>query len=716
MKWNAYVGIIVAPVLTILFIWLPFGFEMNGLFEEWIILDLFRTHGLFFFATHSSPLPDQSLRPLTILPHAIAYWMNPNSFFWWHVLMIFGLALKGCSLAFIGSKLTNSLFWGMFLGVMSIIYPADTMQICFRSIHINIALGLLLFAAALTMIANDQENIRLKVVFCSLSAFFFLSSVLMYEAGVFLFIIPALLTYIASDNWKNVIKSPIPLLCWAIVSFFYIAYACFIFFIIKLPTYHEGLAQDSSKLALFFRGVPKLLTVTLPRAVFGGWNDGINIALTEFNCPIYILIIIGLMCAILLIARKIKISSTNTTKETIPDSISKRLIFSGVILILAGYLPYLISPAFWATSQRTYLFATPGASLVVLGVVMQIRHRSFLFAGMLVVTIMIAGFSAQLFQFHYYLLISNSQKVLLKTIVENFDGVLDGKSLVIFDESSQFNSFWTLRDNLHQALGYFYDKPIKPIQICTFPYMQWKNIDGYSTGTCEIVDESLVFRKSLNSSPDVVPIISKPDLIIPQKNAIILNIQKDGTMETKTSLGNYRNKLEKGYSPQTQRYKKLLMDGSAVLPLAKFQLFAGREPTDYFRWDFGKWWSLEPQFRGNGWGNIFWKSIFNRTVVWKNQTDANLLFEFKPESCNYKIKGSVYQFYNDEIKQSVTIHVNNTKVEFEFNKDGNFEGRIRSDAFVDGVNTIKFTSIIFKDFSNTSFALDWLEISPDKTH
>ena len=78
MKWNAYVGIIVAPVLTILFIWLPFGFELNGLFEEWIILDLFRTHGLFFFATHSSPLPDQSLRPLTILPHAIAYWMEMN--------------------------------------------------------------------------------------------------------------------------------------------------------------------------------------------------------------------------------------------------------------------------------------------------------------------------------------------------------------------------------------------------------------------------------------------------------------------------------------------------------------------------------------------------------------------------------------------------------------------------------------------------------------
>ena len=716
MKWNAWVGIIVAPALTILFIWLPFGFELCGLVEEWIILDLFRTHGIFFFATHSSPLPHHSLRPLTILPHAIAYWMDSNSFFWWHILTIFGLTLKGCSLAFIGSKLTNSLSWGMFLGVISIIYPADTMQICFRSIHINIALGLLLFAAALTMIANDQENYCLKFFFCSLSVFFFLCSVLMYEAGVCLFIIPALLTYIASGNWKNVIKSPMPLLCWAIASFFYIAYACFIVFIIKSPTYQEGIAQDSSKLALFFRGVPKLFTVTLPRALFGGWRDGINIAFTEFNCPIYVLIIVSLMCAIILISRKITISPNSITNEAISSFRGKRLIISGVILILAGYLPYFVSPYFWATCQRTYLFATPGASLVVLGVVTLIRLRSILFSGMSVAIFMIAGFSAQLFQFHYYLLISNSQKVVLKTIVENFNGNLDQKSLVIFDESLQFNSIWTLHDNLHQALCYFYDKPITPIQICTFPYMEWKNIGGYSAGACRIVDESLVFRDSPNFNPDVDPATYKPAIVIPQKNAIVLNILKDGSIETKTKLDNYQNKLQISNTAQAQRYKKMLLEVLPVLPLARFQLFKGREPTDYYRWDFGKWWGMEPEFRGSGWSNTLWKGIFNKTVVWKNQTDANLLFEFKPEACNYKIKGSVYQFYNDEIKKSVTIHVNNTKVEFEFNKDGNFEGRIRSDAFVGGVNTIKFTSKIFKDFSNTSFALDWLEISPDKTH
>lgn len=713
MKWNAWVGIIVAPALTILFIWLPFGFDLSGLVEEWIILDLFRTHGLFFFATPSSPLPDQSLRPLTILPHAIAYWMDPNSFFWWHILTIFGLALKGCSLAFIGSKLTNSLSWGMFLGVISIIYPADTMQICFRSIHINIALGLLLFAAALTLIANDQEKKRLKVVFCSFSVFFFLTSILMYEAGLFLFIIPALLIYIASGNWKNVIKSPMPLLCWAIASFFYIAYACFIFLIIKLPTYHEGIAQDSNKLALFFRGMPKLFTVTLPRAVFGGWNDGINIALTEFSCPIYILIIGGVMCSILFIATKIKISPTNKTIETIPASLSVRLIFSGVVLILAGYLPYLISPYFWCTSQRTYLFATPGASLVILGVVMQIRYCSIKLAGMSVAIFMIAGFSSQLFQFHYYLIISNSQKVVLKTIVENFDGNLDKKSLVIFDESLQFNSIWTLRDNLHQALGYFYDKPINPIKICTFPYMEWKNIEEHRTGTCEIVDKSLVFRVSPNFNLNDDSATYKPAIVIPQKNAIVLNIQKDGTIVTKTALDNYRNKLQISNFAQAQRYKKILLEVSPVLPLARFQLFKGKEPTDYYRWDFGKWWSMDPEFRGNGWSAIFWKGIFNKTVVWKNQRDANLLFDFKPEVGDYKIKGRM-QFYNDEIKQSVTIYMNCTKVDFEFNRVGDFEGQIRSDALLNGVNTIQFSSKIVKDFSNTSFALDWLEIAPIK--
>lgn len=120
MKWNAYVGIIVAPVLTILFIWFPFGFELNGLVEEWIILDLFRTHGIFFFATHSLPLPHQSLRPLTILPHAIAYWMEMNlvillgQFCVRQGIMLVPSAIKLCE-QLSNILLKNEIFFSVFL-------------------------------------------------------------------------------------------------------------------------------------------------------------------------------------------------------------------------------------------------------------------------------------------------------------------------------------------------------------------------------------------------------------------------------------------------------------------------------------------------------------------------------------------------------------------------------------------------------------------------
>lgn len=158
MKIPAWSSIILAPLATVAFIWMPFGFELGGLIEEWIILDLFTKHGVFFFTTPSSPLPDQSLRPLTIIPHAISYWLDSNSFFYWHVLLIFSLCLKGISLGFIGAKITKSIHWGALLGVIGIIHPADTMQLCFRSFHINLALGLFLFAGCLVLFAYEQKK------------------------------------------------------------------------------------------------------------------------------------------------------------------------------------------------------------------------------------------------------------------------------------------------------------------------------------------------------------------------------------------------------------------------------------------------------------------------------------------------------------------------------------------------------------------------------
>ena len=109
--YRIWLALLAPAVAIVLLIWLPFGFTMGGLIEEWDVLGLFTTHGLFFVADTTSPLAAHALRPLTVFPHALAYFLNPNSFEYWHVLLILALIVKGSASSHLIWKATGSLGW-----------------------------------------------------------------------------------------------------------------------------------------------------------------------------------------------------------------------------------------------------------------------------------------------------------------------------------------------------------------------------------------------------------------------------------------------------------------------------------------------------------------------------------------------------------------------------------------------------------------------------
>jgi hypothetical protein len=155
-KWPVWAALAVPVMITILVIWFPFGFTLTGLIEEWGILGTFIHNGLFFIATPDSPLAFLGLRPLTILPLSIAYLLDPNSFDSWHILLMLALFIKGSTSSHLIWKGTGSLKWASVMGVLVLVYPADTMQLSFRSLHINWALALLLLASSLFVIAYEK--------------------------------------------------------------------------------------------------------------------------------------------------------------------------------------------------------------------------------------------------------------------------------------------------------------------------------------------------------------------------------------------------------------------------------------------------------------------------------------------------------------------------------------------------------------------------------
>ena len=98
---NRWGFVFLPAAIALALLWLPFGFSIIGLIEEWDVLGLFTLYDPFFWVTSDGPLAAHRLRPLTVAPHALAYMLDPDSFIWWHILLMGSLltkAIAGCLL------------------------------------------------------------------------------------------------------------------------------------------------------------------------------------------------------------------------------------------------------------------------------------------------------------------------------------------------------------------------------------------------------------------------------------------------------------------------------------------------------------------------------------------------------------------------------------------------------------------------------------------
>jgi len=181
--------------LACLMLWLPFGFGLTAVLEEWGVLSLFTTHGTLFFAGGDSPLAAQRLRPLTVAPHAILYSLTPDSFDLWNLLLIAALIVKGMAAAMLGERLMNSRRWGLVFGLLVLLHPADTMQLSFRALHINLSLALVLLGSALLVRIDREDSRAHQLAMGVLASALLLVSVMMYEAAAALVFTPFLIWF-----------------------------------------------------------------------------------------------------------------------------------------------------------------------------------------------------------------------------------------------------------------------------------------------------------------------------------------------------------------------------------------------------------------------------------------------------------------------------------------------------------------------------------------
>lgn len=724
MPRQTWLALLSPSLFIVLILWLPFGFGLSGLIEEWDVLGLFTTHGLFFVADATSPLAAHSLRPLTILPHAVAYFIDPNSFDYWHVLLMLTLAIKGGASSYLAWKSTRSLGWAMVMGVLVLVYPADTMQLSFRGLHINLALTLLLMATSLHVAAYDQQRRAISCCLGIVAAGLLLVCVLMYEAALALVPLPFLVMFARHGirgAWQSLRARPELALSWMAGAGLFVVYV-----LLAAPngaSYQNNIAAGRGSIAILYDALPKLFSIGVLRGLLGGWVDAVRMVWTEFSSYAY-LSLASLACAGLIQFRgKIfpGIDSQDSRSFPLGWQPVLRLGMAGVLLLLLGYAPYLVSGAHMAISQRTFLFATPGAALVWLALLIMLARFSKWVAGMAAFGLLLLGFGAQLFQFHHYVQLAATQRTLLRSIVENFDGNLGSKTLVILDASNRLSHTWMLQNNLRWALSYLYKRPIKSVEICLMPGGGWQRLDAQGQrldalarlGNCIESKDHWTFQAARPvAGPGLTLPAPSPDLTIAKDDVVSLTINANGSISRDPVLNTYRESLERGTDDAALSYRHVL--ARTPWPFS-FRQFQNEEIRDRYRWDFGKWWSLEVPTRGSGWREAEWQinHFRHQATAWKSQERATLLFDFTPTDKIYRVEGLFDVIISQPIKDSIRIRLNGHDLAHRWGDGSRFEASIPAGILISGPNTIEFYSATDPDLYGLSARLDWFEVRAD---
>jgi hypothetical protein len=710
--------LVLPPAAILLALWLPFGFSMTGLIEEWDLLGLFVEHGVFFFVHRDGPVAAHGARPLMPLGFALAYVLDPDSFDGAHWLTIAALLIKGAAMTVLAARATGSRAWGVVAGGAIILYPADTMQLSFRSLHINLAIAFALAGCALLIKALDFRSTWRSLAVALVASLLYFGSLLTYEAALMLVALPVAILF-ARDGVHRFAKFEprqiAVMSLWIASGAIYVGYALWISR--QIASYQNQVTGDpASLIATVQSALPKLVTVGASRALLGGWIDAAGMLVTEISNPFYVLTAACAIAAVGLTAIRLEVgrraSPVDDSLAIAPWARPGRLAIVGVLLMLLGYAPFLASPAHVAISQRTFLWATPGAVFVFVGLLAGLWRLARPLAATAIFGLLILGLAAQLFQFHHYVGLSQRQRILLKAIVENFDPEIAGQTLLVLDESAQLGHTWMFaNESLHYALTYLYGKPFGPFEVCGMPGKEWQRVGQLGRkGRCVEGETEWTFAFPPDpSKPGIAGEATAGARRVAKNDLTVVAIAEDGTVSTRPTAARSQNPGQVGEAAIVRRHRWVLQSGSAT---RVWQMFRDQAASNRYRWDFGRWWSLEMPPRGGGWFEAEWigNGLSHRSMAWTMSSTADLRFELAPKPESYLLDGE-FDYLSDGARRGLGLRLNGESLALRWTSALRFEADVRTGLILPGFNKIEFHSD--PDDTGPGHArLDWVSVAP----
>jgi hypothetical protein len=687
---NANLILTVFFSLLVTLIWMPFGFHMGGVLEEWGTLGSFIHNGVFFIADSTSPLAAHYLRPLTIFPHAVAFKLDPNSFFYWHIITILSIFVKGWSLAKISYLRTKNILFALLCGTLFVLYPADTMQLSFRSIHINVAIALVSLALLFYQLSQEKLDKKVSWALFAVSISALISACLMYEASLFLVPFPFLiLVFFNLKNWKEeFFNKNIFLFLWILAG---IGIVLNLILNVKKNGAYQGaiLSGNNTLYSIFVSMFSKVFSIGAFRMYIHSWYEAaikfVDIGREfsgYFSLLVLIVLVTGYFC---------KNSTTDVDKKEY-----FKLAFLGFIMSGLGYLPYIFSNSHTILTQRTYLFAALGAALCVGSLIFSVFRSSKIALVVIFAVTSLLGMGNQYQQFQHYLKIYDYQAHVLSQTVKLIPDVSKTKNILILDATGKMNDVWMLKSPLLQgALSYVYGQDVI-VDVCVVPENKWSSFvakANTSLGSCSesesfwlVGQETSGAKKIMKSETHIIK-IDIDDEVLP----ILLHTPQVANEDLKKRFsGVFKCDFESKCS------------------------FLKSPDKNTFEYDFGGYWGMDVPVPGVGWRSIEWSPNYFDigSFCWKNETEGVLVFDVKVFPGKYHMSLKIFNWINESVKKSLKIKINDKDLDYSWNDDKLISATIEDGILKNRGNKIVFTSLM-DEKEGVSLAFDWIKVFPE---
>lgn len=399
-KWfgkESFVAWGLLPALSTIFVlWYPFGFSLGAMLEEWDVLYLIQNHPDFWNSFPGHILSDKfAARPLQTLPHFVAHLISANSFEGFHLILMVAVLVRVMSAAAIGHYLFRNRAYAAAFGMLAFVFPADTQQFEFRTFHITLAVGMMVWSAACTIRAFEARSMVNKWLSLVVASVVACVAVMIYEPVLTLYAIAPAVMF-AREGLRPFyaqIKSNKPLAgTWMIAPLINAAYL-FYAIIIYQSSYQVNASGQGMGHSIL-HNLHYLIGSAAYRFFFDTWVSTFwilgRIAHFGYIAAVSTACIIGMLLL------------WDNHPRTVPFKRMARYWVVGLLLIVAAYLPYMVAETHTRITQRTFMAGAPGASLMLIAMIAWVFQRRTLVGTVAATVFVMLGIVAQLYQFDKY--------------------------------------------------------------------------------------------------------------------------------------------------------------------------------------------------------------------------------------------------------------------------------------------------------------------------